>query len=175
MFGHGRPGSAVDHVTQRFWNWLGTIPHLHLFRSYLRSASQLWSQTVIYTSLLGTFLTVSGSISAFSNSSAARRRSRSRLIAAGSIGITWSGSSSGYVALTWAFSGMVSMNPWGFLEGGAVAARDAARRGRRPSGARSRLDRRSAQGAVLAMSSVLSSAPFGGKLYWLATLRRRHC
>ena len=47
--------------TQRFWNWLGTIPHWMYFTD-LRSNVVLWSQIVIWTSLVGTFLTVVGLI-----------------------------------------------------------------------------------------------------------------
>jgi hypothetical protein len=54
---HRRSGRDVDDGRHRFWNWLGTIPHFFYFQS-LRVQQQLWSQTVIWTSLLGTFLTV---------------------------------------------------------------------------------------------------------------------
>src|SRR5215470_6697314 len=46
-------------ATERFWNWLGTIPHFIYFVD-LRSNVALWSQVVIWTSLIGTFLTVVG-------------------------------------------------------------------------------------------------------------------
>src|SRR5215470_4785878 len=46
-------------ATERFWNWLGTIPHFLYFVD-LRSNVALWSQIVIWTSLVGTFLTVVG-------------------------------------------------------------------------------------------------------------------
>jgi hypothetical protein len=46
-------------ATQRFWNWLGTIPHW-LYFTALRNDVALWSQVVIWTSIVGTFLTVVG-------------------------------------------------------------------------------------------------------------------
>src|SRR5438093_1278349 len=49
----------VTTSTQRFWNWLGTIPHWLYFTS-LRNDVALWSQVVVWTSIIGTFLTVMG-------------------------------------------------------------------------------------------------------------------
>ena len=46
-------------ATQRFWNWFGAIPHW-FYISALRSDGALWSKTVIWASILGTFLTVLG-------------------------------------------------------------------------------------------------------------------
>jgi hypothetical protein len=44
---------------QRFWNWLGAIPHW-FYLTALRSDGPLWSKTVIWASFLGTFPTVLG-------------------------------------------------------------------------------------------------------------------
>ena len=44
---------------QRFWNWLGAIPHW-FYLTALRSDGPLWSETVIWASILGTVLTVLG-------------------------------------------------------------------------------------------------------------------
>jgi hypothetical protein len=87
----------------------------------------------------------------------------------------------GLFALTWAFSGMVSMNPWGFLErqgGGEEAQR---LRGPYPkwSVVRASLDNlasRHALGsrdalATLGQAVSLDTAPFAGQLYWRVTLR----
>src|SRR5262249_52409736 len=45
--------------TQRLWNWLGAIPHW-FYLTALRSDGPLWSETVIWAAILGTFLTVLG-------------------------------------------------------------------------------------------------------------------
>src|SRR5262249_37845481 len=42
----------VTTATQRFWNWLGTIPHWLYFTS-LRNDVALWSQVVIWASIVG--------------------------------------------------------------------------------------------------------------------------
>src|SRR5262249_14591659 len=44
---------------ERFWNWLGAIPPWFYFTA-LRSDGPLWSETVIWTAILGSFLTVLG-------------------------------------------------------------------------------------------------------------------
>src|SRR5215831_11466564 len=60
-------GQVVLRTTsmQRFWNWLGAIPHW-FYLTALRSDGPLWSQTVIWASILGTFLTVLRSVNAVS-------------------------------------------------------------------------------------------------------------
>jgi hypothetical protein len=51
-------GQAVQVTTgrERFWNWLGAVPHW-LYFTELRRNAWLWSQVVIYASLMGCFLT----------------------------------------------------------------------------------------------------------------------
>jgi hypothetical protein len=46
-------------ATERFWSWLGAIPHW-LYFAQLRSNVVLWTEIMIWTSVLGTFLTVLG-------------------------------------------------------------------------------------------------------------------
>lgn len=44
---------------QRFWNWVGTVPHW-LYFAQLRRNAALWNQVVIWISLAGCFLTLFG-------------------------------------------------------------------------------------------------------------------
>ncbi len=125
-------GRVVQLTTraQRWWNWLGAIPHW-LYFADLREHALLWSQVVIYTSLVGCFLTLTGLYIG------ARQCLRSR---AGS----WSpyrgfnlwhhlaGLFFGLFTLTWILSGLLSMNPWGWLEGGGAGAERARLRGPPP-------------------------------------------
>jgi uncharacterized iron-regulated membrane protein len=110
-------GKAVQKTTavQRFWNWLGAIPHW-LYFTPLRTNGELWSQVVIWTSLVGSFLTITG---LYVGIKQLKRRSSGRWIAYKGFQY-WHhvvGLGFGLFVLTWVVSGLISMNPWGFLEG----------------------------------------------------------
>jgi hypothetical protein len=111
-------GKAVQITTgpQRFWNWLGAIPHW-LYFTRLRTHAALWSQVVIWTSLLGCVLAGTGLYLGV------------RQLARTPDGhwspyrgfMLWhhlTGMVFGFLVLTWVASGLISMNPWGFLDGG---------------------------------------------------------
>jgi uncharacterized iron-regulated membrane protein len=165
----GTAGQVVAWITagQRFWNWLGTIPHFLYFES-LRVQQQLWSQTVIWTSLLGTFLTVVGIILGIVQFG----RGKDGKLSPYRGWFYWHhvvGLVFGALMLTWVFSGLVSMNPWGFLEG---SGRGEASLVEGPSprwkDVKASLEALRTQ---LAGSGVVSltTAPLGGGLYWMAT------
>jgi hypothetical protein len=100
-------------ATSRLLNWLGAIPHW-LYPAILRQNTKLWSQVVIWTSLLGVFLTVAGLYLGI----VAWRSSRGRLSPYRGL-MRWhhvTGLIVGILTLTWVASGLLSMNPWGLLE-----------------------------------------------------------
>jgi hypothetical protein len=107
---------------ERALSWLGAIPHW-LYFSSLRGNGPLWSQVVIWTSVLGTFLTATGLYVGIT-----RLQSRSGGGLASPFRGWWYwhhvlGLVFGVLALTWVFSGLMTMNPWGLLEsdgGGAI-------------------------------------------------------
>jgi hypothetical protein len=109
-------GRLVQTTTrrQRFWNWLGAIPHW-LYFADLRHNGRLWSRVVVWTSLAGAFLTLTGlylGIQRFV------RRPRGRWSPYRGL-LLWHhvpGFIAGVFALTWVASGLISMNPWGFLD-----------------------------------------------------------
>ena len=154
-------------ATQRFWNWLGAIPHW-LYLAELRSNVALWSQVVIYASILGTFLTTIGLILGITQ---IKTRAGGKL----SPYRGWfywhhvAGLVFGLTTLTWVVSGLVSMNPWGFLEG-RRGGEQALVEGRAPkwSEVRASLETISAQPEVAESVSVVA-APLAGELFWLAT------
>ncbi len=119
-------GQAVQLTTAsgRFWNWLGAVPHW-LYPTLLRRNPALWTQVVIWTSLLGVFLTLTGLYVGW----AAFRPYDDRRWSAYRRVWLWhhvAGLVFGVLTLAWILSGLVSMNPWGFLDGdgdGSVAAR----------------------------------------------------
>jgi hypothetical protein len=114
LYVSGLTGEVVQdtHASERFWNWLGAVPHWLYFRA-LRENGPLWSQVVIYTSLLGTFLTVTG---LYVGIATWRRRGKRWSPFRGvPLWHHWLGLVFGLVTLTWVFSGFASMNPWGWL------------------------------------------------------------
>jgi uncharacterized iron-regulated membrane protein len=154
-------------ATERFWNWLGTIPHFLYFES-LRTQQQLWSQTVIWTSLLGTFLTVIGIVLGIGQF----KRGRDGGLSPYRGWFYWHhvvGLVFGVLTLTWVFSGLVSMNPWGFLEG---RGRGEATLAQGPSpnwgDVKASLELLRTEPSVAGVVN-LATAPLGGKLYWMAT------
>ena len=99
-------------ATERFWSWLGAIPHW-LYFAELRSNVVLWTEIVIWTSILGTFLTVLGLYLGITQFKARARFSPYRGW------LYWhhvAGLMFGIATLTFVVSGLISMNPWGFLE-----------------------------------------------------------
>ncbi len=93
--------------------WIGTIPHWIYF-SALRTNQPLWYRVVVWLSALACVLAVLGLVLAFTQF----RKSRPFRLAS-SIpyrgGVRWhyiSGALFGVFAFTWAFSGLVSMEPW---------------------------------------------------------------
>jgi uncharacterized iron-regulated membrane protein len=164
----GTTGRVVTWTTasHRFWNWLGTIPHFLYFQS-LRVQQELWSQSVIWTSLLGTFLTVVGLILGVTQFG----RGKGGMLSPYRGWFYWhhvTGLVFGVLTLTWVFSGLVSMNPWGFLESdGGVDASLIQGASPKWKDIKASLETLRTQ---LAGSGVvhLTSAPLGGQLYWMA-------
>ena len=148
--------------TQRFWNWLGAIPHWFYFTA-LRSDGELWSRTVIWASLLGAVLAALGLYLGFAQLGRGKRLSPYRGL------FYWhhvAGIAFGITTLGFVASGLVSMNPWGFLEsrgGGERARIEGAPL--RFGGIRTSLEalRLRAPEAI-----SLASAPLDGKLFWIA-------
>jgi uncharacterized iron-regulated membrane protein len=166
----GTTGRVAHWTTaqQRFWNWLGTIPHWLYFLD-LRTDTALWSEIVIWTSLLGTFLTAVGLYIGVAQWRSGWARSFSPYRG----WFYWhhlAGLVFGVVTLTWVGSGLVSMNPWGFLEGQGGGDEQARIQG-------APLSWREIRQSIEALrerkesAGVLSfvSSPLGENLYWLAT------
>ena len=123
IYVNGKTGEIVQDVNghERFWNWLGAIPHW-LYPAVLRENTPLWTQVVIWSSAIGCFLVITGMIIGF-----ARLRGKS--------GNWWPykrpmwmlhhifGTFAGILVLTWTFSGLMTMSPWGLLESEGVISR----------------------------------------------------
>lgn len=128
-------GRVVQVTTRRvrFWNWLGAIPHW-LYFTALRRHVFLWTQLVIYTALIGCFLTAIG---LYLGVRQLLRRPAGRWSPYRGFNL-WHhvvGLFFGVFTLTWVLSGLLSMNPWGWLQGGDASYERSQLRGTPPTGA----------------------------------------
>lgn len=115
----GASGEVFQDTTrrERVLSWFGAIPHW-LYPTILRQNPASWTQVVIWTSTLGVFLTVTGLYVGISRIGKGRGRQVSPYKG------LWfwhhmTGLVFGILTLTWVFSGLLTMNPWGFLESDA--------------------------------------------------------
>ena len=153
----------VTTARQRLWNWLGAVPHW-LYFARLRHDGPLWTKVVIWTSLAGCFLAATGlylGIQRF-----VRRPQGSWSPYRGLL--LWHhvpGFLAGVFALTWVASGLISMNPWGFLDSTVDIPQPTPLSGLQVKQALSALAR-----ADLPQASVsVDSARVNGHLYLIAT------
>ena len=176
VYVNGRTGEVVQDVNahERFWNWLGAIPHW-LYPTVLRQTPQVWSEVVIWSSAIGCFLVITGMVVGF-----IRLRGRS--------GKWWPyqnrpmwmwhhafGVFAGILVLTWTFSGLLTMTPWGLLQSEPAISRDAVSSRMTWGEARAILDRARSDpalsGTVLSDAAMLRAAPFMDQPYLIAVSR----
>ena len=129
-------GEVVQHTTRgsRMGAYFGAIPHW-LYFTPLRKERELWGQVVIWSSGIGTIMTIFGIIVGIWLYSPSRKRYR---FPDGASSIPYAGQKRwhtmlglifGLFAFTWTLSGMLSMSPFAWLGGRAVPDLAAALRG----------------------------------------------
>ena len=163
----GASGQVLLRTTgaQRFWNWLGAVPHW-IYLTALRSDVQLWSQVVIWASILGTFLTIVGICLGIAQCGQSDPHQLSPYRGL----FYWhhmAGLAFGVVTLTFVVSGLISMNPWGFLETRG-AGEQLRLEGAPPRWSEIKTSINAIPGRGVPAVS-LTAAPLAGRLYWLAT------
>jgi uncharacterized iron-regulated membrane protein len=168
LYVSSRSGRAVQMTTakERFWNWLGAVPHW-LYFTELRHRPKIWNQVVIFTSLLGCFLAGVG-IYLGIRQFAARPAGRWSPYVGFNLWHHIAGLVFGVFALTWVLSGLLSMNPWGWLQGGDAQAESAAIAGAPRSSTELGAALQNLASAHPAAVS-LQAAPLHDKLYFIAS------
>jgi uncharacterized iron-regulated membrane protein len=157
---------------QRFWNWLGAVPHW-LYFTILRDNSELWSQVVIWCSLVGTFLTVFG---LYLGVWQLRRKSDNALHSPYRGWKYWHhvpGLLFGALVLTWVLSGLLSMTPWGLLESSGKDQEQQLLRGELPTWQAVRDSVQRIASVTLPADTVhIESNLLQGELYYLIDTRQ---
>jgi hypothetical protein len=162
-------GQVVQMTTarERFWNWLGAVPHW-LYFAQLRRNTAVWSEVLIVTSMIGCFLAVTG---LYLGIRQWLRRPDGCCSPYSGLKL-WhhlAGLLFGVLTLSWVLSGLLSMNPWGLLEGASAQPEAARLRGRNPSGAELLAALQALTSARPADLVSLRMAPLNGTPYFIAT------
>lgn len=105
----------VTSSSERLWNWFGAVTHW-IYPTVLRQDTALWAQVVIWLSIASLFLVVVGIYLGIRQYGARTDGSRSPYRGL-NLWHHYSGLIFGLVTVTWLFSGLLSMNPWGAFEG----------------------------------------------------------
>ena len=166
-------GRVVQKTTrmQRFWNWLGAVPHW-LYFTAIRENVALWNNLVIYSALLGGFLTVFGLLLGVWQ---LRRKFDNQLHSPYRGWKYWHhvpGLVFGVLVLTWVVSGLLSMKPWGLLKSEGYGPEAWHLRGELPTwqGVQASLQRLSS--ANLPANAVhVESSIVQGQLHYLVSTR----
>ncbi|MEQ1580804.1 MAG: peptidase [Steroidobacteraceae bacterium] len=99
---------------ERTWNWFGAVTHW-LYPVLLRQHAVAWSQVVIWTAVVGAFLSLIGLWLGIMQIRAGRTGALSPY-KGWNLWHHMSGLVFGVLLLAWVGSGLLSMNPWGLLE-----------------------------------------------------------
>ncbi len=176
-------GDVVLRTTsrERLWGYLGPVVHW-LYFTPLRQNGVVWTEVVIWSSLIGCLMCATGLVWGLLRfSPAARFRIKREPMRSPYVGwMKWhhiAGLLFGVVTLTWAYSGLLSMGPFNWFQ--AVGGRGGQGRGA-PGGGRGErqgldaisLDSLRAAHAAMSQSFVpksLSIMQFQGEAFWVAT------
>ena len=142
LYVSGRTGELVRDSTrsERAWNWVGSVVHW-VYVTPLRKHGDVWRQVVMWTSGAALLLVVSGMVLGIQRLRVRRRYAGGRMspYTGWQRWHHWLGLVMGTLAITWLFSGWLSVGPFGFpsapgpsvqdrsaFAGGALASNDLA-------------------------------------------------
>jgi hypothetical protein len=165
----GRDGELVQATSarERGWNWIGSVAHW-LYLTPLRKTGIIWANTVIWSTIIALFLTLVG---VYLGIARLRLTGETRLSPFRGIAMWhhYLGLVFGVLACTWLISGLLSMNPWGLLEGSSARPEIARLEGDAISGnLLAKLLPVLADLQIPTATTYIESAPFLGKLYLIA-------
>jgi hypothetical protein len=114
-------GEMIQMTTahERLWNWMGSVVHW-VYPTMLRQNTAAWIQVIIWLSVFSLFLTVLG-IYIGIRQLKDRRNGRLSPYRGVMLWHHYTGLMFGVLTLTWLFSGLLSVNPWGAFEGRSFA------------------------------------------------------
>jgi hypothetical protein len=167
LYVSGTTGEVVQQSkgAERFWNWFGSVVHW-LYPVMLRQHPAVWIQIIIWTTVASLFLVVTGIWIGLRQYCARGIGHRSPYRGA-ALWHHYFGLVCGLLTVTWLASGLVSVNPWGFLETGSSEneQRRLAGTSIKPDALKAVLEalQRSAQSAQARPAVRIESSLFGGE------------
>lgn len=105
-------------ASSRFWGYLGPVLHWFYFRPLRWDRAPLWNDLVVYGSLVGCILCVLGLVIGVYRFSITRRFKRGTSATPYVGWLRWhhyAGLIFGVITLTWTFSGLLTMTPFGWF------------------------------------------------------------
>ncbi|MDA8652261.1 PepSY domain-containing protein [Porticoccaceae bacterium] len=117
-------GELVQQVTyiERTWGWIGSVVHW-IYPTVIRSNTELWVQVVIWLSAVSLFMVIIGAVIGIT-SLKKKRGWRKSPYQGRFLWHHYTSLATGLLMLTWLFSGLMSMYPWGLMEGRSFATEE---------------------------------------------------
>jgi hypothetical protein len=127
----GQTGEVVldTHRSERFWNWLGSVPHW-LYFTVVRQDNALWRQVVMWVSGPCIVVGVTGFWIGLLRTRLGARRYRNGKMSPYRGWMAWhhwAGLIGGLFLITWIFSGWLSVDPFRLFASGGLSAQARAR------------------------------------------------
>lgn len=127
LYVSGRTGELVRDTTrsERAWNWVGSVLHW-VYLTPLRKHGDAWRQVVMWTSGAALLLVLSGMVLGIQRLRVRRRYAGGRMspYKGWQRWHHWLGLGMGTLAVTWLFSGWLSVGPFGFPSAPGPSAQD---------------------------------------------------
>lgn len=126
LYVSGKTGAVVLDTgrSERFWNWLGSVPHW-LYFTVVRQDNALWRQVVMWVSGPCILVGATGFWIGILRARLGRRRYRGGRMTpyrGWMLWHHWAGLVGGVFLITWIFSGWLSVDPFRLFAGGGVSA-----------------------------------------------------